>query len=224
VWRRVQAHWRLKLGLSVAINVLFWCGYSFLARHAFFPLHTLPRTWFDTAIPFQPEPWTWVYLSQFIASGVLPWLIDEREILRRYVVGLALMAATSFAVFAFFPVASPRMEGVEARGAMGLVLAYDGTLNAFPSLHAAFLVYLARLGWRMFRDSAPGWVWLAASAWGVGILYATIATRQHYALDLLAGGLLGAAADYLAWRRTGEASAATTILRQSAPVSQDGCK
>jgi membrane-associated phospholipid phosphatase len=225
VWRRLQTHGRLKLLLTAFVNLLFWGGYSLLARHAFFPLWTPPRTWLDDAIPFRPEPWAWVYLSQFVAAGVLPWLIDTKDGLRRYVVGLAWMSAVSFALFALFPVASPRVDGGEAgRGAMSLVLAYDGTLNAFPSLHAAFLVYLARLGTRLFRGAIPWWVASVAFAWGAAILYATIATRQHYAIDLVAGAAIGLGADWIAWRRAAGVRAATTMSRQSGVAFQDGCK
>jgi membrane-associated phospholipid phosphatase len=226
VFHRAQALWRQKLLLTVAINGLFWTGYSFLARNAWFPLRTPPRTWLDSAISFQPDPWACVYLSQFIVASVLPWMIDTRESLRRYVAGVALMSALSFAVFVFFPVASPR--GMDARvvsGAMKLIVTCDGAMNAFPSLHAAFVVFLARMAWRMFRDSLPRWFFLAGAGWSIAILYATIATRQHYAADLIAGGALGALADWFAWRRRPPGmSAATTISRSSGVAFQDGCK
>lgn len=221
---RFQAHWRLKVLLTAVVNLLFWSGYSWLGRSTFFPAWVPPRTWLDRAIPFQPEPWAWVYLSQFLVAALLPWLIGTRDMLRRYVFGLTLMSLASFAVFFVLPVASPRAGAVGGGGAMALVLAYDGAWNAFPSLHAGFLAYLGRLGWRMFGGVAPRWVWVLASGWGGAVLYATIATRQHYVVDLIAGAGLGLFADGIAWRRSTELKAVTTISRSSGVAFQDGCK
>ena len=111
-----------------------------------------------------------------------------------------------------------------ASGAMAVILGYDGTWNAFPSLHAGFLVYMARLAWRLFGGAAPGTVGLVTAAWGAAILYATIATRQHYAVDLAAGAAIGAAADWLAWSSEGRRRAATTMERSRGVASQDGCR
>jgi membrane-associated phospholipid phosphatase len=203
----------------------FWTGYSILARYAWFPLWTPPRTWLDTAIPYRPEPWAWIYLSQFVFAGVLPWLIDTREILRRYVIGVMAMSGLSFAVFLLFPVASPRMANVsEIGGAIKWIVVFDGTMNAFPSLHAAFLVFMAGMAARLFRASLQTWMAIVGIAWGAAILYATIATRQHYAADLIAGAAVGVMGDWVAWRRAGGVSAATTISRSKGVAFQDGCR
>ena len=111
----MRAHWQLKLLLTVVINVGFWAGYGWLGRNPVFPPWMPPRVWLDTAIAFQPEPWAWVYLSQFLFTGGLPWLIDTQDGVRRYSVGLVAMSAASFAVFLFLPVASPRPSGVIAQ-------------------------------------------------------------------------------------------------------------
>jgi membrane-associated phospholipid phosphatase len=221
----LQSLWRQKLLLTVLLNLAFWAGYSLFARTAFFPLRTPPRTWLDAAIPFQPEPWAWIYLSLFVVASVLPWLIDSRDVLRRYVTGFAVMSVVSFAVFFFFPVASPRtVEPATAGGAIKWILTFDGPMNAFPSLHAAFLAYLARLTWRMFQGKLSRWSVAAGVVWGAAILYATIATRQHYAIDLMAGASIGVLADWLAWRRASGVRAATTMSRSSDVAFHEGCK
>jgi hypothetical protein len=227
VLRRLHAHWRLKLLLTVAVNAVFWSGYAFLGRHAFFPLWVPPTTWFDAAIPFRPEPWAWIYLSQFLFTGAVPWLIETKDALRRFVVGLVATSVVSFVCFLFFPVASPRvgMNSGAADGAMALIAKYDGAMNAFPSLHAGFLVYLALLVRRMFGPALPRAAVLAGVLWAGAILYATIATRQHYVVDLIAGAAVGALADWLAWRRSAAGvSAAMTMSRSSGVAFHDGCK
>jgi membrane-associated phospholipid phosphatase len=223
VWRRVQALAGEKLLLTATIGVLFWLGYSVLARQAWFPLRVPPRTWLDEAVPFHPELWAWIYLSQFGVSAVLPWLINTRELLRRHVTAVVLMTMLSFAVFLFFPVASPRVP--DGSAAMRLIHTYDGGLNAFPSLHAAFAVVLTRLAWRVFGDRLHWTARLATVVWAGAVLYSTLATRQHYAADVIAGAALGAFADGLAWRRRAAGiSAATTMSRSSGVAFHDGCK
>ncbi len=69
----------------------------------------------------------------------------------------------------------------------------DASGNACPSLHVAFAVFTAVWFGHLLRQMKAGglarslnWLWCA------GILYSTIATRQHVALDVLAGAVLGA--------------------------------
>jgi membrane-associated phospholipid phosphatase len=215
VLTRLQAEWRLKLLLFVAINAIFWTGYQWLSRHALFPLCEVPDTWLDRTVSFQPGLWSCVYLSQFLFTGTLPLLLLTRADIRRYVISLAVMSVTSFAVFLFFPTEGPRPNAVGDNAAMRWIAAADGPLNALPSLHAAFLVCMGRLAGRMFGLKLAPVVVL----WGGAILYSTLATKQHYALDLLAGGTLGWIADSLAWRGI---KAAATIPVSSGSASQRG--
>lgn len=224
MWVRLKALWLRKLLLTVVLNLGFWASYAWLGRHAVFQPWTPPLTWFDRTIPFQPQPWGWIYLSQFLFTGGLPWLVDTKEGLRRYSVGLVVMSLTSFAVFLFFPVASPRPAAPEVSVAMAVILGYDGPWNAFPSLHAGFLIYMGRLVWRMFGREAPLMLGVIAVSWGGAILYATIATRQHYALDLVAGALIGALSDWIAWRTYVPRNAVMTMARSKGVTSQEGCK
>lgn len=186
-----KAAWQMGLGL------LFWSGYGWLARHAFFPVHVLPVTGLDRAVDYSPGPWAWVYLSQFILTGGMPWLIDRRDHLQRYVAAVALLSGVSFLVFFLWPVASPRPALQPVAGLMNWIVVLDGTYNAFPSLHAGFVMLMMGLGWRIFRRSI---ISLALAVWAVLILFATLATRQHYTWDLVAGLVLGLLADRIAGR------------------------
>lgn len=214
--------WRRKLLLTVVLNLLFWSGYVYLGRHALRPVRTLPLTWFDTAIPFAPKAWAWVYLSEFVATGLVPWLIRDRQTLHRYVVGFVMLTLASFSCFVFFPVASPRPLSLVS-GAYGWIVRSDGFLNAFPSLHAGFLVYVGLLMRRLW-PSAPAYGVALVAIWAVAVLYATIATRQHYAIDVFAGAALGLIADRIAWLRATRESAAMTTLRKSEAGSHAGSR
>jgi membrane-associated phospholipid phosphatase len=218
---RVQAEWRLKLALTAVFNVAFWMGYQVLGRNAVFPIQTVPRLWLDFAIPYQPIPWAWVYLSQFIFTSTLPWLLSTRSALRRFCIGLTGMTATSFAVFLILPTQCVRPAEFGFSKAMQIIAFYDAPLNAFPSLHAAFLAYMAALACRLFSPARRAVILALCFPWGLAILYATLATKQHHVLDLVAGFALGFAADWLAWRRS---SAAETILVSNDVATRSGVR
>lgn len=198
--RRIQTLLWPKLGLTLAINFLFWGGYGWLGRHAVFPVRPMGVTWLDERVVFSPEPWAAVYLSQFLLTGLLPWLIDSASVLRRYVRAMLLLSGVSFLIFFVWPVASPRPEEHGGSVLMAWIARADGAYNAFPSLHAGFIALIGGLGWRMF-GRRPTWLVVALfGAWAAAILHSTLATRQHYAWDLVAGLGLGLLADRWAWR------------------------
>lgn len=220
---RLKVIWRLKLAATMAVSVIFWSGYLCLSRHAFFTVHELPMTPLDTWVGYHPHPWAWIYESIFVLTGVTPWLIVTRDQLRRYLTGFALLALTSFAIFAVFPVASPRPMQVESTPFLVFITHIDGPLNAFPSLHAGCLIYNLCLAYRLFRHRLHPVLAAALAMWALMILIGTLATKQHYAVDLLAGGILGWFADWAAWRsRTGVLKAAANTRRNNAAISQAG--
>jgi membrane-associated phospholipid phosphatase len=212
----------VKLFLTVALNLFFWIGYGFLSRHAFFPTHMLPLTWMDRSVPFQPEPWSWIYMSEFVLTGTVPWFITRRETLWRYAAGVLVLSTISFAGFLFFPVASPRIGLEVPNGMMTVITKLDGPLNAFPSLHAGFIVFTLGMAWTIFRGRVSLVLIVSVAAWALAVMYATIATRQHYALDLLAGAAVGSLALLLAWRSP--RIAVSTMRRSNAVESHAGFK
>lgn len=220
---RFRSLWRLKLVLTAAICLLFWPTYSFLGRHHYFPLWMPLLTPIDSAVEFQPFPWAWVYLSQFMITTLVPWMLYTREQIRRCVSEILVLSLASFIIFLFLPVASPRPLG-EWTGGMGVIAAYDGALDAFPSLHAGFLACMGLVSWRIFGKSMPLAACVAAVIWGMAILYSTLATRQHYVADLVAGVALGVAADWLSWRGWDQDAAAATIPRSSGVIFQSGSR
>lgn len=220
---RVRSLWRLKLVVTLIVSILFWSIYLFLSRHAWFPLHTLPITMLDVWAGYHPAVWSWVYESIFLLTGLAPWLIVSREQLRRYVAGFAFLSLVSFLLFAIFPVASPRPASVSNSRFLIFITRVDGPLNAFPSLHAGCLIYNLALVHRMFGKSLIPWAAALLWLWALLILFGTLATKQHYALDLLAGAIIGAGADRLAWSRVYfGANTAKKIPRSNFWISQAG--
>lgn len=218
-WRRLKTLWQAKLGLTAVLNVFFWVFYLFLSRHAFLPVHALPMTFLDRWAGFQPHLWAWVYESNFLLVGVVPWLIDSQRELRRYAAGFALLSVVCFVVFVLFPVASPRPANLEASPFLIFITRVDGPLNAFPSLHASSLIYTLAWARRLCGARLNLWIAFLLLAWAALILFATLATKQHYAIDLLTGGLIGWAADWFAWCSPFFGAMASTRTRRKSDVA-----
>ncbi len=196
--RRLLACWRLKLALAVALSLLLCGPYFWIGHHPLRPVRTLPLSWVDRAIGFHPGGWTWVYQSDYLAVDLIPLLATTRRQLRRYAAGFAAVAAVSFGVFVLWPIRGPQPGVIDPVGLYGLLQRYDVWLNSCPSLHVSLLVYTLAFGRRVV--AVRPWVTVAVAAWGVAIAYSTVATKEHYAVDVAAGAALGWAADAWAWR------------------------
>jgi membrane-associated phospholipid phosphatase len=220
---RFAALWREKLFLTVVLNIVFWSTYFFLSRHALFRTHLLAMTWLDNWAGYRPHGWSWIYESNFLLVGAIPWFIVTRDELRRCVAGFILLAAVSFAIFVAFPVASPRPADLGTNSFMVFIAQADGPFNAFPSLHASTLIYTIALAKRLFGRSLNPIVFTGLILWAGLILFGTLATKQHYAIDLLAGGLIGWAADWAVWRNGSRGAIAVANTRPNSDVaSQTG--
>lgn len=196
---RLFACWQLKLQMSIGLPIFFCLGYFSLQR---FPLREatfLSLSALDRAIPFAPE-WFYAYQSLYLFLPIAPLLTSSRALLVRYVRGFVLLCLASFAVFLLFPVAAPRPQGPSGVAAFDAWMRIEGLLNAFPSLHAGLLalglLYAREVFWEALAPGARRAGVAIALLWAALILYATLATKQHYAVDLLAGTLFGA----VAWR------------------------
>lgn len=193
LYGRVRCHPRHKLVLLVALPVLFGLGYFPLQHVTLFTPTTFSLTALDRAIPFAPE-WIYAYQSLYLLMPLAPLLATRKEQLARYTEGFAWLAAVSFLIFLLYPVVSPRPDGVTGVAAFDLLTRYEGKLNAFPSLHAGLCAYTLIFAFRAFRkeiSTAFGRrLFFLGLAWGGVILYATLATKQHYAVDLPAGIVL----------------------------------
>ena len=111
-----------------------------------------------------------------------------------------MISLASFVVFFVFPVHAPKPLVADPRGMDWLLQLYDAPYNSLPSLHAALLVYTIAIGRRVVGDAAPRGLWSAVIVWAGLILYATIATREHYAIDIVAGAALALVVHAWIWR------------------------
>ena len=191
---RLAAHWRLKLVGIPASLIAFSAAYFALLKFPVFPVTQMPTTALDRLIDFNPGSLL-PYASLWIYVELVPGLLDKRSELIAYALAAVGVCIAGMAVFFFWPTSIPQPSVDWSRyPSFSLLRAIDRSGNACPSLHAAFAVFSALWLNRLLRqmgDLGPlrflNWAWCAA------ILYSTLATKQHVAVDLFAGAALGLA-------------------------------
>lgn len=201
---RLLTFWPAKFAGTALGMVVFFVAYFWVLRHPLRPVLVMPLTVVDRMIAFCPVALP-LYLSLWVYVSLAPGLIiDRRELVSYGWVAVAL-AAAGLGCFLIFPTAIPPPEIDWAQHpSFAFLKAVDASGNACPSLHVAFAVFSAVWFARLLRAMGAGAGWRALNwLWCVGILYSTVAVRQHVSLDVLAGAALGlvAAGAHLAWLR-----------------------
>ena len=203
---RIAAHWVLKfVGISTFITI-FFAGYFVLLRFPVFPVTTMPVVALDRMIGFHPSALV-LYVSLWVYVSLPPTLLRERAMLLAYGRIAGGLAVVGLALFFFWPTSTPAATGIEWADypALAWLKGVDAAENACPSLHVAFAVlsgvWLDRIaralgGSRFMRVLNVGWC--------CGIVYSTLATRQHVILDVAAGAVLGWAAGAIKPRSAGD--------------------
>ena len=189
---RLVTHWPVKfLGLTCGMTA-FFAAYFQVLRHPLHPPVIMPLTTIDRWIPFQPAALP-LYLSLWPYILLAPGLMLARRELVTYTITAVGLGVTGLGIFFLWPTAVPPPGVTWADNSLFAFLkATDASGNACPSLHVAFAIFTAGELGRLLRQMSAGrpalvlnWLWCA------GILYSTIATRQHVALDVLAGTEIG---------------------------------
>jgi len=182
--------------LSTAGGIaVFFYAYFWAMRHPLAAVTVMPVTWVDELIGFQPLSFPlyvflWVYISLGTALAK-----DLRELAAFGLASLA-MSAVGLAIFMFLPTRVPDFAiDWSLYPSMQFLKAVDVAGNAFPSLHAAFCVFTAVvLHAQLGAIGSARWLRGGNLLLCAGILYSTVATRQHVALDAVAGAVLGGVA------------------------------
>ena len=201
---RVFTWWPTKMIGTTFGMAAFFVVYFWLLWHPLYPVTIMPLTAIDRWIGFRPEALS-LYLSLWFYVSLAPALLIDRRELVSYGLAAVGLSLIGLGIFFFWPTAVPAREvDWSQHPAFSFLKSVDTTGNACPSLHVAFAVFTAVWFERLGREMGVGrlvralnWLWCA------GILYSTIAIRQHVSLDVLAGALLGAtvAGVHLRWLR-----------------------
>ena len=200
---RLRALFPLKVVGTTAWIWLFFIGYFYLLRHPAYPVTVMPLTALDHLIPFQPAALV-PYLSLWVYVGVAPGLQRGFRDLLVYGLWAGALCLAGLALFYFWPTQVPPLA-IDVAGAPGfrMLQGIDAAGNACPSMHVAISVFTAIwIDHEFRRIGVPLWLRAINAAWCLAIAWSTLATRQHVALDVLGGVLLGAAFAWasLRWR------------------------
>jgi membrane-associated phospholipid phosphatase len=200
---RLSTNLPAKIGVWLGLAAGICVPYFTLQRLRLLPLRQVPETAVDAAIGLWPA-FLWPYLSIALLVPLAPLLARDPSDLRRYARGLALLCVPCFLIFALVPVEGPRPDLAPDHPLYRWLVSVDRPTNSLPSLHAGLAVYSLLYAWRVLRDDLYGarrWgVWLAGAVWGALILVSTLATKQHWLVDLPPGALLAWAAHHVTWR------------------------
>lgn len=180
---------------------LFFGAYFYLLKEPAYPTTVMPITLLDNLIGFQPLALP-IYLSLWVYVSLPPALLATRHELYGYGLAMAGTCLAGLIVFYFWPTAVPaaHIDWTQYPG-VDFLKTMDASGNASPSLHVATAVFSGIwLHHLLRRFGAPPWILIFNSTWCIGIVYSTLATRQHVVVDVLAGLVLGVLGAYLSLR------------------------
>ena len=185
--------------------VLFFVVYFWILKHPLRPPFVMPLTAVDQLLEFCPATLP-LYLSLWVYVSLAPALLISRRELWSYVGAAVVLATTGLTIFLLWPTTVP-VPAVDwsKHPAFIFLKSVDASGNACPSLHVAFAVFTALWLHRLLRQmSARMGAHIFNWLWCLGILYSTVATRQHVTLDVLAGALIGVAVGiaHVRWLRS----------------------
>jgi membrane-associated phospholipid phosphatase len=192
VGSRVRAYRKFK---SVAIPLfiaVFFAAYFAVLKFPLFPVAVMPLTALDRVVPFWPGALL-LYISLWVYVPLVLPLLRERAELFAYGATVTATALVGLGIFVVCPTGVPVPEiDWEQHPAFISLKEIDATGNACPSLHVAFAIFTALWLHRLLRElGVGGFVRALNWCWCAGILYSTVATKQHVVLDVVAGAALG---------------------------------
>jgi len=146
-----------------------------------------PVTAWDLALPLWPVwiyPYSWVFFLGFLPLCVVRPMPLFRRVALAYCV-LELVALVCFVVVPVHMTHGPGHFAITSFATWGLAVALwvDTRANCFPSLHVAAAVLAALTTWRVDRTLGGIAAVLAAL-----IAASTVLVKQHYLVDVIAGG------------------------------------
>jgi membrane-associated phospholipid phosphatase len=199
---RLRSLWKIKFIATPVLMTAFFVAYFFVLNSPLFPVTIMRLTPIDDWVGF--VPWTLpLYLSLWIYVMLVHTFIAERRELMIYGQTVIALAVVGLGIFLIYPTAVPPAQIEWNRyPSFQFLKTVDATGNACPSLHVAFALFSAMWLHRLLKSMrTPGAVRLLNWIWCVGIVYSTVATKQHVTIDVLAGAALGAGAAVIGLKR-----------------------
>lgn len=192
IWRHLRqiitAHFWFKCLGTMGFTFVFFSAYVFLLKHPAYHVTVIPATALDRLIGAEPFALPF-YLSLWLYVSLPPMLMTTRQAIVEYGAWIGSLCLVALTIFYFWPTAVPPAHIDWARyPGMAFLKGIDAAGNACPSLHVATAVF--SWFWLNRRLPALGLDQRArffSTIWCIAIVYSTMATKQHMALDVVAG-------------------------------------
>ncbi|WP_223871558.1 phosphatase PAP2 family protein [Candidatus Dactylopiibacterium carminicum] len=193
--------WLKSLG-TMGFTAAFFVAYIYLLKNPAYPVTEVPLTWLDRVVPFSPLALV-PYLSLWAYVSLPPLFLVNASELISYGLRIGAVCLLGLLIFHFWPTAVPPADIDWARyPGVAFLKGVDAAGNACPSLHVATAVFSAVWLQRLLCESgAPRYLVWVNLLWCGLIVWSTLATRQHVALDAYGGALLGGAGAWLSLLR-----------------------
>jgi membrane-associated phospholipid phosphatase len=148
----------------------------------------IPTTELDRLIGIEPITLPF-YLSLWVYVSLPPMLMTSRQSIVEYGIWIGGLCLTALTIFYFWPSAVPSEYIDWARyPGMAFLKGVDAAGNACPSLHVATAAFSCFWMYQRLPAIGLGRTWrLFNMIWCTMIIYSTMATKQHMALDVIAG-------------------------------------
>lgn len=192
IWTAAIAHFWFKFFGCTGFMLAFFMAYIYLLKYPFFPVAVMPIMSIDSLIGFEPLALP-AYLSLWVYVSLPLLLMQKRSDIIEYGVWIGSLCMAALTIFYFWPSAVPpaNIDWAEYPG-MAFLKGVDAAGNACPSLHVATAVFSAFwLHWNLPSVGLGRGSKLFSACWCVAIVYSTMATKQHVAVDVIAGSALG---------------------------------
>jgi membrane-associated phospholipid phosphatase len=187
--------------LSISMITIFFLIYFYFLEHNFFEVTTIPETWIDELIPFEPIFFyayvsLWVYLSLSMA------IIKNKKEFKSYLLYLAVLGTMAILFYLFFPTTIIQDIHAPKDNILHIIKDIDMAGNAFPSMHVASSLFaFIWLNRHLENMKAPRFLKLLNALWFLTIVYSTMAIDQHLFIDVVGGVLLGLPISILAIKK-----------------------
>lgn len=191
LWPIISSHfWFISFGITGFI-FLFFFAYIYLLRHPAYAVTTIPATMLDRLIGIEPFMLPF-YLSLWLYLSLPFMLMDKRKVIFEYGLWIGSMCACGLLIFYFWPTRVP-VHNIDWSfyPGMSFLKGMDGAGNACPSLHVATAVFSGlTLDRQLAAFGFGNRMRIFSAVWCACIVYSTMATKQHMAIDVVAGIML----------------------------------
>ena len=189
---RILLHFWFKCFGTMGFTLVFFGAYIYLLKNPAVPVTTMPITEIDRLVTFEPLALP-VYLTLWMYVSLPPMLMQTRREIMTYGVWIGSLCFVGLGIFYLWPTAVPpaNIDWAKYPG-VDFLKGIDAAGNACPSLHVAAAVFSAFwINWLLPSVGLGRRSRLLIILWCAAIAYSTLATKQHVAVDVVAGGVLG---------------------------------